>query len=401
MNILVTGASGFVGKNLVCALRALADGRDRGRESLRIDEIFSYDLTSTEEELRGFCEKADFVFHLAGVNRPKDEEEFFSGNLGFTETLLNTLKKVKNPCPILLSSSVQATLVGRYDAPYGKSKRASENALFSYAEETGANVFVFRFPNLFGKWCRANYNSVVATFCHNRAHDLPLTVNDESTELELLYIDDLICAMLDVLEGNVLRCEYNGLVPYKCPDGRFCFVENTHRVTLGEIARLLDAFAAQPNTLLLPEMKDNSFTKKLYSTYLSYLPKEKIAFDLVTHTDARGSFTEFLKTPSFGQVSVNVSRPGITKGEHFHHTKWEFFLVVHGEGLMQMRNLDTGELHEFQVSGKRLQAVHMPPGYTHNLINLSDTEDLITVMWANEAFDPSHPDTFYEKVKPL
>ena len=400
MNVLITGAKGFVGKNLVAALKALQDGRDRTRPALQIGEIFEYDIDSTPEELDLACQKADFVFNLAGVNRPQNPEEFMQGNFGFASTLLAKLKEYKNTCPVMLSSSVQATLVGRYaNGEYGKSKKAGEELFFTYAEETGAKVLVYRFPNLFGKWCRPNYNSAVATFCNNIANDLPITVNDASTQLELLYIDDLITEMLDALEGNAHRCEYEGVDPVATENGRYCYAPITHKVTLGEIVELLESFKEQPATLVMPEIPYNSFAKKLYSTYLSYLPKEKVAFPLKMNVDARGSFTELLKTASCGQFSVNISKPGITKGQHWHHTKWEFFIVVSGKGLIQMRKIGTEEVLNFEVSGENIQAVHMLPGYTHNIINLSETENLVTVMWANEAFDPAKPDTYFEVVE--
>ena len=386
MNILVTGAKGFVGKNLFENLKNIRDGKDRTRPELTIEQIFEYDLETEPELLDAYCEKADFVFNLAGVNRPKDNAEFMQGNFGFASTLLDTLKKHGNRCPVMLSSSIQATCVGRYDGDYGRSKKAGEDLFFAYGEETGAKVLVYRFPNLFGKWCRPNYNSVVATFCHNIAHDLPIQVNDPATELELLYIDDLVAEMLDALEGREHR------------EGQFCYVPTTHRVTLGEIAERLNRFHDQPKTLVMPEIPVGSFEKKLYSTYLSYLPKEKAAFQLKMNVDARGSFTELMRTENCGQFSVNISKPGITKGQHWHHSKWEFFIVVSGHGLIQMRKIGSDEVLNFEVSGERIEAVHMLPGYTHNIINLSDTEDLVTVMWANEQFDPNHPDTFYAEV---
>ncbi len=398
MKILVTGAAGFVGKNLVASLHNIQSGKDRTHPELSIEDVFCFDVDSKPEALDDYCSRADFVFHLAGVNRPQDPAEFLTGNRDFTKTLLDTLKKHQNTCPILLSSSLQATLIGRYDNEYGRSKKQGEELLFSSAAKTGNPVYVYRFPNLFGKWCRPNYNSVVATFCHNTAHDLPLTVNDESAELELLYIDDLVAALLGALSGRVCRCHYEGLVPVPDADGPFCYVPITHRVTLGEIARLLGAFSQQPTTLLIPNIPEGSFAKKLYSTYLSYLPKEKVAFDLAGNTDARGSFTELLKTACGGQFSVNVSLPGVTKGQHWHHTKWEFFIVVSGHALIQMRSIHSDEVLEFDVCGERMQAVHMLPGYTHNIINLSKTEKLITLMWANEPFDPHHPDTYFQEV---
>lgn len=399
MKILVTGAKGFVGKNLCCALKNIKDGKDRTRPALHIDAVYEYDLDGTAEELDKYCEEADFVFNLAGVNRPKDPAEFREGNFGFSSTLLNTLKKHKNKCPVMLSSSIQATLIGRYDGEYGRSKKAGEELFFAYAKETGAKVLVYRFPNLFGKWCKPNYNSAVATFCYNTAHDLPITVNDKAIELELLYIDDLIAEMLDALEGKEHRCEFDGTATIPTENGRYCAAPITHKETLGEITALLEKFKNQPKTLLMPEIPDNSFAKKLYSTYLSYLPKEKTAFPLKMNVDARGSFTELLKTEKCGQFSVNISKPGITKGEHWHNTKWEFFIVVAGHGLIEQRAVGSDEVLRFEVSGEKIEAVHMLPGYTHNIINLSDTEDLVTLMWANELFDPAHPDTFFEKVE--
>ena len=400
MKILVTGAKGFVGKNLCCALYNLKDGKDKTRPNLYIDEVYEYDLDTPEEKLDEYCERADFVFHLAGVNRPKDNAEFMQGNFGFSSVLLDTLKRHKNTCPVMLSSSVQATLIGRYgQSDYGKSKLAGEELFFSYAQETGTHVFVYRFPNLFGKWCRPNYNSAVATFCSNMANDLPITVNDRNTELELVYIDDLVTEMLDALEGKAHRCDYDGLNPVPSESGKYCYVPVSHKETLGHIADLLETFRNQPKTLMMPEIPQGSFEKKLYSTYLSYLPKEKVAFPLKMNTDARGSFTELIRTEKCGQVSVNISKPGITKGEHWHHTKWEFFIVVSGHGLIRERKIGTDEILDFEVSGEKIEAVHMLPGYTHNIINLSDTEPLVTVMWANEAFDANHPDTFGEKVE--
>ena len=399
MNILVTGAKGFVGKNLVCALENIKNGKDKTRPSLEINQIYSYDIDTDPSLLDEYCAKADFVFNLAGVNRPQNADEFMQGNLGFASTLLDTLKKHGNTCPVMLSSSVQATLIGRYDGDYGRSKKAGEDLFFSYADETGAKVLVYRFPNLFGKWCRPNYNSAVATFCHNIANDLPITVNDPAVRLELLYIDDLVTEMLDALEGKEHRCEFDGIDTVLCEGGKFCAAPVTHKVTLGEITELLYSFADQPKTLLMPEIPENSFAKKLYSTYLSYLPKEKVAFPLKMNVDSRGSFTELIKTASCGQVSVNISKPGITKGQHWHNTKWEFFIVVSGRGKIQMRKIGSDEVLDFEVSGDKIEAVHMLPGYTHNIINLSDTEDLVTVMWANEQFDPSHSDTFFEVVE--
>ena len=400
MNILITGAAGFVGKNLSAALRCLQNGTDRTRPGLSIGELYLYDKDSPTELLEKACEKADFVFNLAGVNRPKEQEEFMEGNFGFASTLLDTLKKHHNPCPVMLSSSIQATLVGRYaEGGYGLSKKAGEELFFRYGEETGAKVLVYRFPNLFGKWCRPNYNSVVATFCYNYAHDLPITVSDPAVELEMLYIDDLVAEMLDALEGKEHHCEFEGLTTILTDAGRYCAAPVSHRVTLGQIVSLLDSFKAQPQTLLMPEIPEGSFAKKLYSTYLSYLPQEKAAFPLKMNVDARGSFTELLKTENCGQFSVNISKPGITKGQHWHNTKWEFFIVVSGKGLIQQRKIGTGEVLNFEVSGEKIQAVHMLPGYTHNIINLSDTENLVTLMWANERFDPAHPDTFFEVVE--
>ena len=395
MNILVTGAKGFVGRNLCENLKNIRDCKNRTRPALCVENVFEYDLDTDPALLDEYCAKADFVLNLAGVNRPKEQSEFMQGNFGFASTLLDTLKKYGNTCPVMLSSSIQATLIGRYgQSDYGKSKLAGEELFFAYAKETGAPVLVYRFPNLFGKWCRPNYNSAVATFCHNTAHDLPLTVNDPATELELLYIDDLVEEMLDALEGHPHRCDYDGLAPVFGQEGRYCAAPVTHKVTLGQIVALLDTFKAQPATLLMPEIPAGSFAKKLYSTYLSYLPGEKAAFALKQNTDARGSFTELLKTENCGQFSVNVSLPGITKGQHWHNTKWEFFIVVSGHGLIQQRRVDSDEVLEFEVWGDKPTAVQMLPGYTHNIINLSDSENLVTLMWANEQFDPSHPDTF-------
>ena len=399
MNILVTGAKGFVGKNLVANLRNIAEGKNRTRPNLHIEEIFEYDLDTDPALLGEYCGRADFVYHLAGVNRPQNNEEFMAGNYGFSSTLLETLKQAGNQCPVMLSSSIQATLIGRYGkSDYGRSKLAGEELFFAYGEETGAPVLVYRFPNLFGKWCRPNYNSVVATFCHNLAHDLPIQISDPSTQLELLYIDDLMEELLDALEGRPRRCDYDGLTPIPGEAGKYCYVSTTHQVTLGEIVELLESFKAQPQTLVLPEIPPDSFAKKLYSTYLSYLPKEKVAFPLKMNIDERGSFTELLKTANCGQVSVNISKPGITKGQHWHNSKWEFFMVVSGHGLIQERKIGSEEILEFEVDGDHIQAVQMLPGYTHNIINLSDTENLVTVMWANEQFDPGHPDTFGENV---
>ena len=399
MNILITGAAGFVGKNLTAALHCLQNGTDRTRPNLSVDRLYLYDKDSPAELLEEGCQNADFVFNLAGVNRPQDSREFMEGNFGFASTLLDTLKKYHNTCPVMLSSSIQATLIGRYaDGDYGKSKKAGEDLFFRYAQETGARVLVYRFPNLFGKWCRPNYNSVVATFCNNYAHDLPIQVNDPTVRLEMLYIDDLVTEMLDALEGKAHACEFEGLTPVFRADGRFCAAPVTHSVTLGEIVSLLDAFRAQPQTLKMPEIPAGSFAKKLYSTYLSYLPAEKAIFTPKTNVDIRGSFTELLKTENCGQFSVNISKPGITKGQHWHNTKWEFFIVVSGHGLIQQRKIGTEEILNFEVSGAEIQAVHMLPGYTHNIINLSETENLVTLMWANECFDPEKPDTFFEPV---
>ena len=400
MDILITGAAGFVGKNLTAALQSIRDGKDRTHPGLDIGRIYCYDIDSSAELLEEACRRADFVFNLAGVNRPQNQEEFMAGNFGFASTLLNTLKKYNNTCPVMLSSSIQATLVGRYaNGEYGKSKKAGEELFFSYASETGAKVLVYRFPNLFGKWCRPNYNSAVATFCHNYAHDLPIMVNDASVELELLYIDDLVDEMIAALEGKEHHCEFDGVNTVLTESGRYCAAPISHKATLGEIVALLDAFKAQPATLTMPEIPHNSFAKKLYSTYLSYLPKEKASFELKMNVDDRGSFTELLRTQKCGQVSINISKPGITKGQHWHNTKWEFFIVVSGKGLIQQRKIGTDEVLNFEVSGDKIEAVHMLPGYTHNIINLSKTEDLVTVMWANECFDPNKPDTFFEVVE--
>ena len=399
MRILVTGAAGFVGKNLCAALKNIKDGKDRTRPALAVDEIYEYDIDSPASLLEEACEKSDFVFNLAGVNRPQNKEEFMQGNFGFASTLLDTLKKYNNKCPVMVSSSIQATCIGRYDSDYGRSKKAGEELVFAYGEETGAKVLVYRFTNLFGKWCRPNYNSAVATFCNNIANDLPITVNDPTVQLELLYIDDLVDEMLDALEGKEHRCEFDGINTVICEGGKYCAAPVTHKVTLGEIVDLLDSFKNQPSTLLMPEIPYNSFAKKLYSTYLSYLPREKASFPLKMNVDARGSFTELLKTANCGQFSVNISKPGITKGQHWHNTKWEFFIVVAGKALIQQRKIGTDEVLNFEVSGEKIEAVHMLPGYTHNIINLSDTDDLVTLMWANEQFDPSKPDTFFEVVE--
>ena len=400
MKILVTGARGFVGRNLVSQLRNIQSGKVKCYGDLTADAVYEYDIDSTIEELEVYCHDCDFVFNLAGVNRPQKQEEFMLGNFGFASTLLDTLKKHHNNCPVMISSSIQATLAGRFGtSEYGKSKKAGEELMFKYGEETGGKVLIYRFPNLFGKWCRPNYNSAVATFCHNMAHDLPITVNDPAVELELLYIDDLVEEMISALKGEEHRCEFDGVDTVLKFDGRYCAAPITHKVTLGEIIRLLEVFKNQPVTLVVPEIPYGSFAKKLYSTFLSYLPKEKVAFSLKMNVDQRGSFTELLRSRNCGQVSVNISKPGITKGQHWHHSKWEFFIVVSGHGLIQERKIGTDEVIEFEVSGEKIEAVHMLPGYTHNIINLSDTEDLVTVMWANESFDPRRPDTYFETVK--
>ena len=398
MHILVTGAKGFVGKNLISQLVNIRDGKAKNYAIDSELTIYEYDIDSTPEELDEYCRKADFVFNLAGVNRPRNPEEFMQGNFGFASTLLDTLKRHGNTCPVMLAS----TLVGRYaEGDYGKSKKAGEELFFDYARQTGANVLVYRFPNLFGKWCRPNYNSAVATFCNNIANGLPIQVNDRSTELELLYIDDLVDELIAALSGKEHHCEFDGLQTIPCTDGRYCTVPTTHKATLGDIVDLLDSFRSQPNTLIIPEIPEGSFAKKLYSTYLSYLPADKIVFPLKMNVDMRGSFTELLRTKNCGQVSVNISKPGITKGQHWHNTKWEFFMVVSGHGMIQERKIGTDEVLSFEVSGEKIEAVHMLPGYTHNLINLSDTQDLVTVMWCNECFDPQHPDTYFEPVECL
>ena len=399
MKILVTGAKGFVGKNLVAQLKNIKDGRAKYYGNVSVSEIYEFDIDSTLDELDTYCKNADFVFNLAGVNRPVDDGEFMKGNFGFASTLLDTLRKYKNTCPVMLSSSIQATLQGRFgDSKYGRSKKAGEELFFQYSKETGARVLVYRFPNLFGKWCRPNYNSAIATFCNNIANDLPIQVNDRSTQLELLYIDDLVDEMIAALKGEEHRCEFNGLDTVLDEKGRYCTVPMVHKITLGEIVDLLYMFKSQPSTLLIPSIPENSFAKKLYSTYLSYLPKNKIAFSLKMNVDDRGSFTELIKTLDKGQVSINISKPGITKGQHWHNTKWEFFIVVSGKGLIQQRKIGTDEVLNFEVSGDKIEAVHMLPGYTHNIINLSNTENLVTVMYCNECFDPNKPDTYFEPV---
>lgn len=399
MKILVTGAKGFVGKNLCAQLNTIKDGKDRRFPELSIEAVYEYDIDNTAEELDRWCSDCDFVFNLAGVNRPKEQSEFMAGNFGFASTLLDTLKKHGNKCPVMLSSSIQATLAGRFGtSEYGKSKKAGEELFFDYSKETGAKVLVYRFPNLFGKWCRPNYNSAVATFCNAFANDLPYTVNDPSVELELLYIDDLVDEMICALLGKEHHCEFDGVETEMKEDGRYCAAPITHKVTLGEIVEVLKRFAEQPRTLMIPEIPAGSFAKKLYSTYLSYLPASKVAFPLKMNVDDRGSFTELVHTLNAGQVSINISKPGITKGQHWHNTKWEFFIVVAGHGLIQERKLGSDEVIEFEVSGDNIQCIHMLPGYTHNIINLSDTENLVTVMYCNEIFDPQRPDTFFEKV---
>lgn len=399
MKILVTGAKGFVGKNLVAQLKNIRDGKAKFYGDVSVSEIYEFDIDSTLEELDTYCKNADFVFNLAGVNRPVDDEEFMKGNFGFASTLLDGLRKYKNTCPVMLSSSIQATLQGRFgDSKYGRSKKAGEELFFQYSKETGARVLVYRFPNLFGKWCQPNYNSAIATFCNNIANDLPIQVNDRSTQLELLYIDDLVDEMIAALKGEEHYCEFNGLDTVLNEKGRYCTVPMVHKITLGEIVDLLYMFKSQPSTLLIPSIPENSFAKKLYSTYLSYLPKNKIAFSLKMNVDDRGSFTELIKTLDKGQVSINISKPGITKGQHWHNTKWEFFIVVSGKGLIQQRKIGTDEVLNFKVSGDKIEAVHMLPGYTHNIINLSNTDNLVTVMYCNECFDPNKPDTYFEPV---
>lgn len=400
MKILVTGAKGFVGKNLCAQLKNVQEGKAKWYGDLTVSAVYEYDIDSTLEELDAYCKDCDFVFNLAGVNRPQNQEEFMQGNFGFASTLLDNLKKYQNTCPVMISSSIQATLAGRFGtSEYGKSKKAGEELMFQYGEETGAKVLVYRFPNLFGKWCRPNYNSAVATFCNNIANDLPIQVNDASVELELLYIDDLVDEMMAALKGEEHHCEFDGVETVLTENGKYCAAPVTHKVTLGEIVNLLNQFKDQPRTQLIPEIPYNSFAKKLYSTYLSYLPKEKVSFPLKMNVDPRGSFTELLRSEKCGQVSINISKPGITKGQHWHNTKWEFFIVVAGHGLIQERKIGSDEVIEFEVSGDKIEAIHMLPGYTHNIINLSDTEDLVTVMWANESFNPNKPDTYFEPVK--
>ena len=419
MKILVTGAKGFVGKNLCAQLNNIKEGKAKCYGDLTISAVYEYDIDSTVEDLDKYCSDCDFVFNLAGVNRPQTPEEFMQGNFGFASVLLDTLKKYGNKCPVMISSSIQATLAGRFGtSEYGKSKKAGEELMFEYEKETGAKVLVYRFPNLFGKWCRPNYNSAVATFCNNIANDLPIQVNDRSVEMELLYIDDLVDEMIAALKGNEHRCDYDGIdvVPFVISSdyssvissehsesrnlsGRYCYCPTTHKITLGEIVDLIYSFADQPKTLMIPEIPENSFAKKLYSTYLSYLPKEKISFPLKMNVDDRGSFTELVHTLNCGQVSINISKPGITKGQHWHNTKWEFFIVVSGHGLIQQRRVGSDEVLNFEVSGDKIEAVHMLPGYTHNIINLSDTENLVTVMYCNEIFNPNKPDTYFEPVE--
>lgn len=400
MKILVTGAKGFVGKNLCAQLNNIRTGKARCYGDLTISAVYEYDLDSTPEELDTYCRDCNFVFNLAGVNRPQNNEEFMQGNFGFASTLLDTLKKHQNTCPVMLSSSIQATLAGRFGtSEYGKSKKAGEELFFDYGKETGARVLVYRFPNLYGKWCRPNYNSAVATFCNNIAHDLPIQVNDPNVELELLYIDDLVEEMIDALKGNEHHCEFDGVETVLKADGRYCAAPVTHHVKLGEIVDLLYRFADLSKTLMIPDMPADSFAKRLFSTYLSYLPKEKAIFDLNMNVDDRGSFTELVHTLNCGQVSINISKPGVTKGQHWHHTKWEQFIVVSGHGLIQLRKEGTDEILNYEVSGDKIQSVIMLPGYTHNIINLSETENLVTVMYCNEIFDKNRPDTYFEPVE--
>lgn len=398
MNILVTGSKGFVGKNLVENLKTIKNGYNTNRHDLKIDNIYEYDTDSSIDMLDEYCREADFVFHFAGVNRPQNSEEFWQGNRDFSLVLINNLKKHNNKCSVVVSSSVQATLIGRYDNEYGKSKKASEKLFFDYSQESGAKVLVYRFPNLFGKWCRPNYNSVIATFCYNIAHDIPITVNDPTATLELLYIDDLINEMFDALEGKAHYCKYEGTTAVFTDSGKYCAAPITHTVSLGEIVSILETFKKNPDTLLMCEMPDNSFTKKLFSTYLSYLPKDKIVYDLKMNVDSRGSFTELIRTANCGQFSVNITKPGIVKGEHWHNTKWELFIVVSGRGVIRQRRIGSDEILDFEVSGEKIQAVQILPGYTHNIMNLSENEDLITIMWANEVFDSTQPDTYREFV---
>lgn len=399
MNILVTGATGFVGKNLVENLKNIRDNKNRTRPGIEIEEIYEYDVNSTPDQLDEYCKKVDFVFNLAGVNRPKSQEEFMTGNFGFASILLDTLKFYNNKAIVMLSSSIQATLAGRFrNSEYGRSKKACEDLFFTYAEETGVKILVYRFPNLVGKWCLPNYNSAVATFCYNIANDLPIKVNDPSIELEILFIDDLIEEMFDALEGKEHHCEYDGVETVLKENGRYCASPITYKATLGYIVKCIEKFKSQPSSLVIPEIPNHSFEKKLYSTYLSYLPSSKISFPLHMILDDRGSFTELLKTEKCGQFSVNISKPGQTKGQHWHNSKWELFIVVSGHGLIQERKIGTDEVIEFEVSGNKIEAVHMLPGYSHNIINLSETENLVTLMWANEIFDPNNPDTFGEKV---
>lgn len=398
MKVLITGAKGFVGQNLVASLKNIGEGNDKIR-NIVVEEIYEYDIDLTKEQLDKYCSDCGFVFNLAGVNRPKDQSEFMEGNFGFANMLLDTLKKYYNKCGVMLSSSIQATLLGRYaDSNYRKSKLAGEKLFFDYANEIGINVYVYRFPNLFRKWCKPNYNSAVATFCNNIANDLDITVNDPAVELELLYIDDLVVEMLDILEGKEHYCVFDGINAVGNNDGKYCYVPTTHKITLAKIVELLEKFKKQPDTLVMPEIPERSFAKKLYNTYLSYLPKEKIIFPLKMNTDECESFTELLKTEKCGRFSVNISKPGITKGQHWHHSKWEFFIVVSRHGLIQKRKIGNDEVIEFEVSGDKIEAVHMLPGYTHNIINLSNSEDLVTIMWANEKFGTKQPDTYYEEV---
>ena len=400
MKILVTGAKGFVGKNLCAQLNNIKEGKAKCYGNVSVSEVFEYDIDSTTEELELYCKECDFVFNLAGVNRPQNQEEFMQGNFGFASLLLDTLKKYDNACPVMISSSIQATLAGRFGtSEYGKSKKAGEELMFEYSKETGADVLVYRFPNLFGKWCRPNYNSAVATFCNNIANDLPIQVNDKSVEMELLYIDDLVDEMIAALKGNAHKCEFDGVETVPAENGRYCYCPITHKITLGEIVDLIYSFAEQPKTLMIPEIPENSFAKKLYSTYLSYLPKEKVAFPLKMNIDDRGSFTELIHTLNCGQVSINISKPGVTKGQHWHNTKWEFFIVVSGHGRIQLRRIDSDEVLNFEVSGDKIEAVHMLPGYSHNIINLSETETLVTVMYCNEIFNPNKPDTYFLPVE--